>query len=138
MAIDRKIKDSSDVESAIKELQLKIKVQEADIQEQFADVKYNLQPKRVINNGFNYLAETPEVQKVIINIAIGFIIGFASKKAAQFIGEDSLNRTVENMVGQELNKLENKDPDSFLSRIVTLLRKNTPPTSPIYPLVKYR
>jgi len=136
MAITRHITNSADVKAAIKELELKVKVQETGIQSQFADVKHNLQPHRVMRNTFSYLAEQPEVQKVIVNTAIGFIIGFASKKAVEYLGEKSLNSTIENMVGHHLNKLENENPDSFVARGIGLLKKFTPPDSPIYPFLK--
>ena len=138
MALARKISNSADVEAAIKELQLKISVQESEMKEQVADVKYNLAPKKVINDSFSFVSETPEIQKTIINIAIGFILGYASKKAIQLLREESINRTVESLVSNQLTKFENQDPNSFISRVITLIRKNTPQDSPIYPLVKYQ
>jgi predicted nuclease with TOPRIM domain len=138
MAIARKISNITDVHAAIKELELKTKVQETELKSQIADVRYQLEPKRVLRNTFSYLAETPEIQKIMVNTAIGFIVGFASKKAAQFVREESLNRSIENIVNDQLTKLENKEPGGFISKAIALFRTYTPPTSPIYPLIRYR
>lgn len=138
MANKRNISTSEDLQAAIKELERKVKLEEEEIKDDFHLVKENLNPKRVIKNTFSYVAETPEVQRTLVNTAIGFLLGYASKKAAELLSEESLNKTVENIVNHQITKLENKDPQSLLSRGITLFRKHTPPNSPIYPLVRYK
>ena len=138
MANRRKITNDADLQAAIKELERKVKLDEEEIKDNYDEVKVNLNPKRVVKNTFSYVAETPEVQRTLVNTAIGFILGYASKKAVELLSEQSLNRTVENLVNHQITKLENKDPHSLLSKGISLFRKHTPPDSPIYPLVKYR
>jgi len=138
MPTRRKITNDNDLQSAIKELELKVKLDEEEIKDSYDQVKVNLNPKRVVKNTFSYVAETPEIQRTLVNTAIGFILGYASKKAVELLSEESLNRTVENIVNQQLTKLENKRPESILSRGISLFRKHTPPNSPIYPLVRYK
>jgi predicted nuclease with TOPRIM domain len=138
MANRRKITNNDDLQAAIKELERKVKLDEEEVKDNFEDVKVNLNPKRVVRNTFSYVAETPEIQRTLVNTVIGFILGYASKKAVQLLSEQSLDRTVENIVNHHITKLENKDPDSLLSRGITLFRKHTPPTSPLYPLIKYK
>jgi len=138
MANRRKITNDDDLQAAIKELERKVKLNEEEIKDNYDQVKENLNPKRVVKNTFSYVAETPEVQRTLVNTAIGFILGYASKKAVELLSEQSLNRTVENLVNHHITKLENKDPQSLLSKGISLFRKHTPPDSPIYPLVRYR
>lgn len=138
MATKRNIKNADDLKAAIAELERKVKVDEADIKSNYYQVKENLNPKRVVKNTFSYVAETPEIQKTLVNTVVGFMLGYASKKAVELLSEQSLNRTVENIVSHQLTKLENKDPRSLLSRGITLFRKFTPPNSPIYPLIRYK
>jgi len=138
MANKRNINSSEDLQAAIKELERKVKLEQEEIKDDFYQVKENLNPKRVVKNTFSYVAETPEVQRTLVNTAIGFVLGYASKKAAQLLSQESLDRTVENLVNHQLTKLERRDPQGLLSRGIALFRRHTPPNSPIYPLVRYR
>lgn len=132
------IKNTDDLKAAITKLEKQVEADEFAMKTNFGQVKENLQPKRILKNTFSYAAETPEVQKTLVNTVIGFILGYASKKAAELLSEQSLNRTVENIVNHHVNELENKQPGSVLSKGVSLIRKFTPINSPLYPLVKYR
>lgn len=138
MANSKDITNSDKLQSAIKELERKVKLNEEELKDNYTEVKENLNPKRVLKNTFSYAAETPEVQRTLVNTVVGFMLGYASKKAVEFLSEKSLDKTVQNIVNHQLTKLENKDPDSLLSKGITLFRKNTPPDSPIYPLIKYK
>lgn len=132
------IKNAGDLQAAIKDLEKRMQADEFELKSNFAQVKENLQPKRVIKNTFSYAAETPEIQKTLINTAIGFVLGYASKKAAELLTKESLDKTVENIVNHHLNELEFKQPGSLLSKGISLFRRFTPPTSPLYPLIKYK
>jgi len=134
----RNIKNADNLKAAISELEKRVEADEFSMKTNFAQVKENLQPKRVLKNTFSYAAETPEVQKTLVNTAIGFILGYASKRAAELLSEKSLDRTVENFVNHHIDELENKQPGSLLSKGISLFRKFTPPNSPIYPLIRYK
>ena len=134
----RNIKNADDLKAAISELEKRVEADEFAMKTNFAQVKENLEPKRVLKNTFSYAAETPEVQKTLVNTAIGFILGYASKRAAELLSEKSLDRTVENFVNHHIDELENKQPGSLLSKGISLFRKFTPPNSPIYPLIRYK
>lgn len=138
MVAKRNIKNAEDLKSAISELEKRVKADEIELKTNYAQVKENLHPKRVIKNTFSFAAETPEIQRTLVNTAIGFILGYASKKAAELLSEDSLNRTVENIVNHQVNELENRHPGSLLSKGISLFRRSTPPNSPMYPLIKYK
>lgn len=138
MATKRNIKNAEDLKAAITELEKTVEAEEFQLKTNFAQVKENLQPKRVLKNTFSYAAETPEIQRTLVNTAIGFILGYASKKAAEVLSEQSLNRTVENIVNHHINELEHKHSGSLLSKGISLFRRFTPPTSPIYPLIRYK
>jgi predicted nuclease with TOPRIM domain len=138
MATTRKISNNEDLRKAIDDLESKVKVQKLEIQDNYEQVKENLSPKRVVKNTFSYLAETPEIQRTLVNTVIGFILGYASKKAVELLSEDSLDRTIHNVVNHQLTKIENKEPDTLLSKGISLIRKHTPQDSPIYPFVRYK
>jgi len=138
MAITRKISNTEELHKAMYELESKVKVQELEIKDNYAEIKQNMRPKRVVKNTFSYLAETPEIQKTIVNTVIGFILGYASKKAVELVSENSLDRTVHNIVNRQISKIEARQPDSLLSKGISLIRKHTPYDSPIYPFVRYK
>jgi len=138
MAQSRKISNSEELQQAMKELEKRVHVQELEMKENYNQVKENLQPKRVVKNTFSYVAETPEIQRTLVNTVIGFILGYASKKAVELLSENSLNSTVENLVNYQVSKFEQKHPESLLSKGISLFRKHTPPNSPIYPFVRYK
>jgi len=138
MAIRKKISNSDDLQNAINDLEAKVKVQKLEIQDNFDQVKENLQPKRVIKNTFSYVGETPEIQRTLVNTVIGFILGYASKKAVDLFNEDVLDRTIHNVVNHQLTKIENREPHTLLSKGISLIRKHTPQDSPIYPFVRYK
>lgn len=138
MAVTRKISNATDLKNAIYDLESRIKVQELEMKDNYVQVKQNMNPKRVVKNTFSYVAETPEIQKTLVNTVIGFILGYASKKAVELLSEDVLDRTVHNLVNSQITSIENKQPDSLLSKGISLFRKHTPPDSPIYPFVRYK
>ena len=132
------IKNADDLKAAISRLEKQVEVDEFAIKTDFERVKENLQPKRVLKNTFSFAAETPEVQKILVNTVVGFILGYASKRAAELLSEQSLNRTVENIVNHHINELENKHSGSVLSKGIALFRRFTPINSPLYPLIRYK
>jgi hypothetical protein len=137
MSVTKKIHNTEDLKQAMNALQSRIEGQEVELKVGYSQVKENLQPKRVAKNTFSYLAETPEIQKTLVNTVIGFILGYASKKAVALMSEDLLDRTVQNLVSHQMTKLEQKQPNSLLAKGITLFRKHTPADSPIYPFVQY-
>ena len=138
MAVTRKISNSEDLQQAIYDLEAKVKVQALEIRDNYDQVKENLQPKRVIRNTFSYVGQTPEIQRTLVNTVIGFILGYASKKAVELLSENVLDRTIHNMVNHQITKLENREPHTLLSKGISLVRKHTPHNSPIYPFVRYK
>jgi predicted nuclease with TOPRIM domain len=138
MANPKNIQNEEDLKAAINELERKVQFHKDEIKGNYQLLKHELNPKKVVKNTFSYVAETPEIQRTLVNTALGFILGYASKKAVEVLNENSLNRTVENIVSHQLTELENKNPNSLLSKGISLFRRHTPPNSPIYPLLRYR
>jgi hypothetical protein len=134
----RQITNSAELHQAVQDLERRVKVQEVEIKANYEQVKENLKLKNVMKNKFEQIAQTPEMQRTLINTAFGIVLGFAFKKVQELLTEESMNRTVENIMNRSLNQLEQSNPDSWVSKAVTLVRKYTPTDSPIYPLVKYR
>ncbi len=138
MAIRRKISNSQELRQAVYDLESKVKVQELEMQDNYGQIKQNLHPKRVVKNTFSYVAETPEIQKTLVNTVIGFILGYASKKAVELLSEKALDRTIHNLVNHHVDRIENRTPPGLISKGISLLRKHTPHDSPIYPFVRYK
>lgn len=138
MAITRKISNSDDLKKAIADLEAKVKVEQLDMKANYQQIKENLNPKRVVKNTFSYVGQTPEIQRTLINTVIGFIVGYASKKAVELLSEHSLDRTIHNIVGHQLDKLEERQPATLLSKSISLIRKHTPQNSSLYPFVRYK
>jgi predicted nuclease with TOPRIM domain len=138
MAVKRKITNSKELQTAITELEQKVRLQEINLKADFSETKENLRPQRVLKNTFSYLAETPEVQKILVNTVIGFILGYASKKAVELLNEETLNPTLQNIVNNQLSLIETKKPDSLLGRGISLFRKHTPAHSAMYPFLRYK
>lgn len=138
MATQRKISNSEELQKAMYELESKVKYQEVEIKQNFHQVQENLHPKRMVKNTFSYLAETPEIQKTLVNTVVGFLLGYASKKAVELLSEEVLDRTVHNLVNHQISRIEQKQPESLLAKGISLVRKHTPHDSPIYPFVRYK
>ncbi len=134
----RTITNSKELQQAMDDLQRRIKEQEGEIKSDYEHVKDNLRMKNVLKNKFNQLAETPEIQRTLINTALGMVLGFAAKKVTEVLSEQSLNRTVENILNHSITTLERRNPESMLSKGISLIRKYTPKDSAIYPFVRYK
>lgn len=138
MAVTRKITNSKELQEAIKELEGKVEVQQHHVKGNYQQVKENLKPTRVAKNTFSYLSETPEIQRTFVNTVIGFILGYASKKAVELTSQNALDRTVHNLVNHHVTKMERRQPESLISKGISLFRKHTPPDSPLYPFLRHR
>lgn len=138
MATTRKITNGEELKDAIRQLEVKVKGHEEIMKHNYSEAKQHFKPANVIKNTFSYIAETPEIQRTLINTAIGFIMGYASKKSVEVLNEEALDHTISNFVTHQLTKYENKDPESLLGRGIRVLRRFTPPTSPLYPFVRYK
>lgn len=134
----RTITNSKELKQAMDDLQRRIKEQEVEMKTDYEQVKDNLRMKNLLKNKFNQIAETPEIQRTLLNTALGMVIGFTAKKVTEVLSEQSLNRTVENILNHSLTSLERKNPGSMLSKGISLIRKYTPKDSAIYPFVRYR
>lgn len=134
----QQVNNSEDLRKAINELELKIHVQEAQLKDNAGAIKENLRPKNVVKNTFSYMAESPEIQRTLVNTIIGFAMGYAFKRAQEVLTEQSLDRMVQSVVGAGLTKIEEGNRHSLLSKTVTLLRKNTPTDSPLYKFISYK
>ena len=134
----RKVTNTKELREAMQELEKTIERQEADMKDQTVHLKENLQPRKLFSNTFSYFAEQPEIQKIMVNTAIGFILGYTSKKVAELLNERDLNMTVENLVSRQLDRLQSQEPKGLLAQGITILRESTPPESPMYPFVKYK
>ncbi|WP_207495048.1 hypothetical protein [Aridibaculum aurantiacum] len=132
------VSNSAELQNAMTELQKKIDVQEVKMKDHYEQVKENLQPKNVLKNTYSHIAETPELQRTLINTILGFVMGFAFKKASEVLNEQSLDRLAKNIIDSTLTKLETRDRHSIISKGITMLRRNTPADSALHQYIGYR
>lgn len=132
------VKNSRELKQAISDLEQKLNVQEVKMKDQYEHIRENLQPKNLLKNTYSHVAETPELQRTLVNTVIGFIMGYAFKKAHEVLNEETLDTVAKNMINATLTKLEQGNRQSILAKGVTMLRKTTPATSSLYEYVRYR
>ena len=92
MAIKRKITNSRGVKAGYKGTGEEVQVAGVRNESELQPGKENLNPKRVVKNTFSYVAETPEDTKNFVNTVIGFILGYASKKAVELLSEEFIKQ----------------------------------------------
>ena len=125
------ISTSAELKAAIAELEKKREVQQLTIKGQFAQTKQALNPVNMIKNTFSHVAETPEIKKTLISTVIGIGLGYLSNKAVHALKEDKLDRMINNFIDQGLNKLEERNPNGFLSKAVSLTRQVARDSKPV-------
>lgn len=131
------INNQYDLNNAIETLQRKIAGKEMQVEANIAEIKSGLQPKNLLRNTFSSLVETPELKKILLNTAIGFAVGFLTKKTTEIINKSSATRFAENFINKQVNTLEEKFENNIIGNIVKFIRKYTPQNSPLFPFLKY-
>ncbi|MCY7420973.1 MAG: hypothetical protein LH478_04430 [Chitinophagaceae bacterium] len=132
------LKTQEELTRAIAELERKKTVQLLEMKSGLEQVKHAMKPVNLVRNTFSRFAEIPEVRRTLISTVVGFGMGYVAKKAKDVLSEESMDNLVSTLVHTQMSKLEDKNPDSFLTRAVTYFRKNLKEESPLYPFIGYR
>ena len=132
------VKNSKDLETAMKNLEQKINMQEVKIKDHYEQVKENLQPKNLIKNTYSHIGASPEIQKTLLNTIIGLAIGYGFKKAKDLMNEQTLDRLGKNLIDSILTKIEDSNPQGLVSKSVKMFRQSTPVDSQLHQFVGYR
>ena len=132
------IKTLEELRQAIADLERKKSVQELEMKSNLDQVKHAMKPVNLVRNTFSRFAEIPEVRRTLISTVVGFGMGYVAKKAKDVLSEESLDNMIGTLVHTQMSKLEDKNPDSFLTKAVTYFRKNLKEESPLYPFIGYR
>ncbi len=132
------ISTQEELRKAIEALERKKDLQQSEIKQDFQDAKVAFAPANLIRNAFSRLAEIPEVKQTMINTIVGFGLGYVSKKATMIMSEESLDNIASNLVQSQVDKIEQNDPDSFISKALSFFRKNIKRESPLYPFLGYK
>lgn len=117
------ISTSSELRAAIADLEKKKEIQQLTIKGQIAQTKQALNPVHLVKNTFSRLAGDSEIRKTLISTIIGIGIGYISKKAVDILKEDNLDRMVNNFVDRGIHTIVQKNPNSFLSKAVSITRQ---------------
>ena len=132
------INTQDELRRAIADLERKKSVLELEMKSDLEQVKHAMKPVNLVRNTFSQFAEIPEVRRTLISTVVGFGMGYVAKKAKDVLSEESMDNIVSTLVHTQMSKLENKNPDSFLTKAVTYFRKNLKEESPLYPVIGYR
>lgn len=132
------INTQDELRRAIADLERKKSVLELEMKSDLEQVKHAMKPVNLVRNTFSQFAEIPEVRRTLISTVVGFGMGYVAKKAKDVLSEESMDNMVSTLVHTQMSKLENKNPDSFLTKAVTYFRKNLKEESPLYPFIGYR
>lgn len=132
------ISTQDELRQAIADLERKRSVQELEMKSDLEQVKHAMKPVNLVRNTFSQFAEIPEIRRTLISTVVGFGMGYVAKKAKDVLSEESMDNMVSTLVHTQMSKLENKNPDSFLTKAVTYFRKNLKEESPLYPFIGYR
>ena len=132
------INTQDELRRAIADLERKKSVLELEMKSDFEQVKHAMKTVNLVRNTFSQFAEIPEVRRTLISTVVGFGMGYVAKKAKDVLSEESMDNMVSTLVHTQMSKLENKNPDSFLTKAVTYFRKNLKEESPLYPFIGYR
>lgn len=126
MASEKTILNRKELSQRIAQLQQQLHNRESLIKENYHQLKTNLQPINLIHETVDHFSERSEIKKGFINAAIGFAIVYMSKRAA------------EKVTRHYLNKWEDINPQSWLSKGISFIRDIAPPNSQIYPFVRHK
>ena len=132
------IKTQEELRKRIADLEVKKNMQQMVIKGQFEQVKVAVQPVNLVRNTFSRFAAIPEVRKTLIDTIVGFGMGYVAMKAQKVLSEESLDHLVGNVVSNQLTKLENKNPESMVSKSVSYVRAMIKKDSPLYPFLGYK
>lgn len=126
MAPEKTISSRKELSQRIALLQQQLHDRECLIKDNYQQLKTNLKPINLLHETVDHFFETPKIKKGFIKAAIGFAVVYLSKRAA------------EKATQHYLNKWENKNPESWLSKGISFIRDVAPPDSPIYPFVRHK
>ena len=117
------ITTSAELKAAILELEKKKEIQKLTIKGQAHQAKQALNPVHFIKNTFSRVAETPEIKKILIGSIIGIGLGYIFKKVTTALQEEKLDNMVNKLVGHGMDKVVERNPNSLLSKAVSLTRQ---------------
>ncbi|MEP7250837.1 MAG: hypothetical protein ABI683_00610 [Ginsengibacter sp.] len=76
----QKIANTTELETAIKRLQRKVELQEADLQDQFHSILVSLKPTNILKTTIHEVQESPELKHNLFKVALGLGAGYFSRK----------------------------------------------------------
>lgn len=76
----QKIANTTDLDVAIKRLERKVKVQEADLQDHFHSLLVSLKPTNILKTTIHEVQESTELKHNLFRVALGLGAGYFSKK----------------------------------------------------------
>ena len=76
----QKIANTTELETAIKRLQRKVELQEADLQDSFHSILVSLKPTNILKTTIHEVQESPELKHNLFKVALGLGAGYFSRK----------------------------------------------------------
>ncbi len=75
-----KIANTTELDTAIKRLERKIKLQEVELQDQFHAILVSLKPTNILRTTIHEVQESPELKHNLFKVALGLGAGYFSRK----------------------------------------------------------
>ncbi len=76
----QRIANTTELDVAIKRLERKIKLQEADLQDHFHTLLVSMKPTNILKTTIHEVQESPELKHNLFRVALGLGAGYFSKK----------------------------------------------------------
>ena len=76
----QKIANTTELDTAIKRLERKVKIQEAELQDHFHTLLVSLKPTNILKTTIHEVQESPELKHNLFRVALGLGAGYFSRK----------------------------------------------------------
>ncbi len=76
----QKIANTSELSTAIKRLERKVKLQETELQDRFHSILVSLKPTNILKTTIHEVQESPELKHNLFKVALGLGAGYLSRK----------------------------------------------------------
>lgn len=118
----KKVKNATDLQEAIRALELKATSQEKDIQQTFAAVSENLKPLNLVKSGVRSVL-SGENKEDLFNVVLGIGSGFLGRKLLIGKVNGAVGKTLGRAIQWGMAGLVSKNADAIKEKVGTFIDK---------------
>ena len=107
----KKINNADELKEAIRELETKKSLEEAELKYEFTQLRETYKPSNIIKNTVSEVAASPKFRYNALNIALGLGAGYLSKKLVVGRSAGLLKRTLGTALQYGVSSLVSKSAD---------------------------